>query len=217
MYGWAWYLRLVAELQSWNDEQARHWRQNLIPLEEQLVERIKDYLPKLTFPIRTGVHPDTGFALGQILDYARTVGNQELADLIVQRSREYYLADVNYPTLYEPSGQDFFSSCLNEADLMRRVLSAAEFSDWFDKYLPTLAKGDGGNLLIPVEVSDVTDGKIVHLAGLDLSRGWCMEGIASAAYRKTTAAGSCWKNQPRSTRPWVTSIFSAAITKVSIG
>jgi hypothetical protein len=178
MYGWAWYFRLAEELQTFNDEQARQWRKNLLPLEELLVERVKNYLPKLTFPIRTGVHPDTGFALAQILDYARTMGNKELEELVVQRSRDYYLADVEYPTRYEPSGQDFFSSCLNEADLMRRVLPAEEFSKWFDRYLPALAHGDGGNLLIPVEVSDVTDGKIVHLAGLDLSRGWCMEGIA---------------------------------------
>lgn len=180
MYGWAWYFRLIEELHSWDDDQARQWRENLRPLEELLVERIKNYLPKLTFPIRTGVHPDTGFALGQILDYARTIGDKELEELVVQRARDYYLGDVEYPTRYEPSGQDFFSSCLNEADLMRRVLSAEEYSRWIDKYLPTLAKGDGGNLLVPVEVSDVTDGKIVHLAGLDLSRAWCMEGIASA-------------------------------------
>ena len=180
MYGWAWLFRLVEELHTWKDPQGQQWRQNLRPLEELLAKRVKEYLPKLSFPIRTGVHPDTGFALAQTLDYARTVGQDELANQIRERARDYYANDVEYPTRYEPSGQDFFSSCLNEADLMRRVLSADEFSEWFDKFLPTLSKGDGGNLLIPVEVSDVTDGKIVHLAGLDLSRGWCMLGIASA-------------------------------------
>ena len=180
MYGWAWLFRLVEELHTWDDEQGKQWRENLRPLEEHLVAKVESYLPKLTFPIRTGEHPDTGFALGQTLDYARTVGNKELEELIVKRARDYYSNDKNYPTMYEPSGQDFFSSCLNEADLMRRVLSAEEFSAWFDSYLPSLARGEGGNLLVPVEVSDVTDGKIVHLAGLDLSRGWCMDGIASA-------------------------------------
>jgi len=179
-YGWAWYLRMVDELETWDDPDGKVWRENLRGLEELLVERTTDYLPKLSFPIRTGVHPDTGFALGQILDYARTMKNEDLEKLIVKRARDYYLDDVDYPTKYEPSGQDFFSSCLNEADLMRRVLSQDEFAKWFDKYLPKLSDGDGGNLLIPVEVSDVTDGYIVHLAGLNLNRGWCMQGIASA-------------------------------------
>ena len=179
-YGWAWYLRLVAELETWEDEQGKRWRENLRGLEQLLVERTLDYLPKLSFPIRTGIHPDTGFALGQILDYARVVQNRPLETLLVKRAKDYYLNDRDYPTRYEPSGQDFFSSCLNEADLMRRVLSQKEFVAWFDEYLPGLKQGDGGNLLQPVTVSDVTDGYIVHLAGLDLSRGWCMQGIASA-------------------------------------
>ncbi len=179
-YGWAWYLRMVEELESWEDSDGKIWRDNLRDLEQLLVQRTIEYLPKLSFPIRTGIHPDTGFALGQILDYARKLNQQELEELIVQRARDYYFSDVGYPTKYEPSGQDFFSSCLNEADLMRRVLSQSEFAKWLDGYLPTLAQGDGGNLLVPVEVSDVTDGYIVHLAGLNLSRGWCMQAIAAA-------------------------------------
>lgn len=180
MYGWAWYLRLVAELHDWDDADGKIWRESLRPLEQHLVRKTLDYLPVLQFPIRTGIHPDSGFALGQVLDYARVVGNAELESLIVQRGRDFYLDDSNYPTRYEPSGQDFFSSCLNEADFMRRILSQEEFVSWFDGFLPDLVKGDGGNLLIPVTVGDVTDGHIVHLAGLDLSRAWCMEGIASA-------------------------------------
>lgn len=179
-YGWAWYFRLVAELHDWEDPQGQQWRKNLRGLEALLVQRTRDYLPKLSFPIRTGIHPDTGFALGQILDYAAVVGDSSLAELVRRRARDYYQGDRDYPTRYEPSGQDFFSSCLNEADLMRRVLDAAEFSKWLDQFLPGLAQGDGGNLLDPVAVSDVTDGYIVHLAGLDLSRAWCMQGIASA-------------------------------------
>lgn len=179
-YGWAWYLRLAAELETWDDPQGKQWRADMKGLEDLLIQRTFDYLPKLTFPIRTGLHPDTGFALGQILDYARVMKHQKLEQLLVKRARDYYLNDTDYPTKYEPSGQDFFSSCLNEADLMRRVLSQDEFVTWFDKYIPELKNGDGGNLLIPVVVSDVTDGYIVHLAGLDLSRGWCMQGIASA-------------------------------------
>ncbi len=179
-YGWAWYLKLVAELEGWDDEQGRRWRALLKPLEDLLVQRTLDYLPKLSFPIRTGVHADTGFGLAFMLDYARAVKNEELEQAIVDRARGFYLRDTDYPTKYEPSGQDFFSSCLNEADLMRRVLPQDEFVQWFDAYLPSLRDGDGGNLLVPVEVSDVTDGYIVHLAGLDLSRAWCLRGIASA-------------------------------------
>jgi hypothetical protein len=178
-YGWAWYLKLVAELESWDDPQAKQWREHCRPLEELLVKRTVDYLPKLAYPVRTGIHPDTGFGLAFILDYGRIIKNEELCSMIEKRARDFYLSDVDYPTRYEPSGQDFFSSCLNEADLMRRVLQPKEFSQWLDNYLPTLKTGDGGNLLTPVEVSDVTDGYIVHLAGLELSRAWCMRGIAS--------------------------------------
>lgn len=174
MYGWAWTFRLAAELKTWDDADGKKWAANLRPLEELLVKRTMDYLPKLTYPIRTGIHPDSGFALGQALDYARTIGNKPLEELIVKRSRDFYLADKNYPFSYEPSGQDFFSSGLNEADLMRRVLSADEYATWLDKFIDDLS------ILKPVEVSDVTDGYIVHLAGLDLSRAWCMQGIASA-------------------------------------
>lgn len=179
-YGWAWYLKLAAELDGWDDADGKRWRHNLVGLEELLVQRTKDYLPKLSYPIRTGVHPDSGFGLALILDYARKMKDNELEQAIVGRAKDFYLSDTDYPTKYEPSGQDFFSSCLNEADLMRRVLPQAEFVKWFDKYLPGLNAGDGGNLLTPVRVSDVTDGYIVHLAGLDLSRAWCMQGIASA-------------------------------------
>jgi hypothetical protein len=179
-YGWAWYLRLVSELHTWDDSQGKQWREHLRPLEQLLVKRTIDYLPKLSYPVRTGIHPDSGFGLAFILDYARVVQNEKLDSMIVKRARDFYLNDQDYPTRYEPSGQDFFSSCLNEADLMRRVLDKDQFSKWLDKFLPGLKNGDGGNLLTPVEVSDVTDGYIVHLAGLDLSRAWCMRGIASA-------------------------------------
>ncbi len=179
MYGWAWAFRLIGELESWDDEDAQRWRDHLRPLEDILVERTFDFLPKLTYPIRTGVHPDTAFALGQTLDYAKIVGNSELEALVIGRARDYYLHDQNYNSEYEPSGEDFFSPSLNEADLMRRILPQEEYQVWLLKFLPRLQTGDS-SLFRPVEVSDVTDGKIVHLAGLDLSRAWCFRGIASA-------------------------------------
>ncbi|HAV64612.1 MAG TPA: DUF2891 domain-containing protein, partial [Verrucomicrobiales bacterium] len=123
MYGWAWALRLAAELHGWEDPQAAAWRDAFTPLEEKLVVLTKEYLPRLTYPVRTGVHPDTAFALGQILDYARTVKDLELESLVTARARDYYLEDRDYPIDFEPSGQDFFSAGLNVADLMRRVLS----------------------------------------------------------------------------------------------
>jgi hypothetical protein len=107
MYGWAWALRLAAELKSWDDPEARQWAKNLEPLEQKLVALTKEFLPKLTYPVRTGTHPDTAFALGQILDYARAVGDSNLETAAATRARQYFLRDKNYPTHYEPSGEDF--------------------------------------------------------------------------------------------------------------
>jgi len=179
MYGWAWALRLAAELRSWNDPDAKLWAENLAPLERKLAALTKDYLPRLTYPIRTGVHPDTAFALTQILDYARTVKDAELERLVVERARGYYLKDCDYPTEFEPSGEDFFSPGLNVADLMRRVLAPKEFSRWLDRFLAQLRRGGLGAWSTPAEVSDLSDPRIVHLVGLNLSRAWTMHGVAS--------------------------------------
>ncbi len=182
MYGWAWLLHLVAEAEASaraGDPDAARWREALRPLEQILVERTRDYLPKLSYPIRTGVHPDTGFALAMILDYARGVGDAETEQLILARARAWYGKDANWNFDFEPSGEDFFSSGLNAADLMRRVLPAAEYSAWLDRFWPGLRRGELGPLAEPAVVSDVTDGRIIHLAGLNLSRAWTMRGIAS--------------------------------------
>jgi hypothetical protein len=180
MYGWAWALRLAAELKTWDDPQAREWAKNMAPLEQKIVALTTDFLPRLTYPVRTGVHPDTAFALGQILDYARAVGDPDLEKTVAARARAYYFADRDYPINYEPSGEDFFSPGLNEADLLRRVLSRDEFSRWLDKFVPDLRKGDLGNWAKAAEVSDVNDARIVHLAGLNLSRAWTLRGVLSA-------------------------------------
>lgn len=180
MYGWAWMLQLARELHTWDDADAQTWRQNIRPMEDIILERAFAYLPQLSFPIRVGTHTDTGFALGMELDYARTVGNTKLEDLVLKKAKAFYLDDVNYPAHYEPSGHDFFSSGFNEADLMRRVLPVDEFSSWLDMFLPQLRTNSMGSMMIPVEVTDVTDGHLVHLAGLDLSRAWTMSGIANA-------------------------------------
>ncbi|MES2440857.1 MAG: DUF2891 domain-containing protein [Verrucomicrobiota bacterium] len=179
MYGWAWALRLAMELRSWDDPDGREWAKNFEPLEKEITGLATDYLPKLDWPVRCGFHPESAFPLGQMLDYARQTGNPDFEKLLLEKARVFYGKDRSYPAAYEPSGNDFFSPGLNAADLMRRVLPAGEFSTWLTAYFPTLASGEAGNLLTPVNVSDPTDGHLMHLAGLNLSRAWTMRGIAS--------------------------------------
>jgi Protein of unknown function (DUF2891) len=179
-YGWAWLLKLAEELHGWNDEDGKRWSQNLQPLAEGFAEKYLSFLPKQTYPIRTGVHPNTAFGLAFALDYARSVGNRKLETLIVERSRTYYARDVNYPAAWEPGGEDFFSPALIEADLMRRVMSKTEFAGWFHRFLPGTTRGEPKALLQPAIVTDRTDPKLVHLDGLNLSRAWCMRSIAGA-------------------------------------
>ncbi|MEA2207169.1 MAG: hypothetical protein QOE77_3945 [Blastocatellia bacterium] len=180
MYGWAWLLKLAEELHLWHDADGQRWSDNLQPLVETIAERYFAFLPRQTYPIRTGVHANTAFGLSFALDYARTLQNQELTNLFVERSGTYFLADSNYPAHIEPGGEDFLSPSLIEADLMCRVLLPADFADWFHRFLPRLAEGEPKILLHPAMVSDRTDPKIVHLDGLNLSRAWCMRNIAAA-------------------------------------
>jgi hypothetical protein len=179
-YGWAWLLKLAEELKGWDDADARQWSRNVQPLADALVARYLAFLPKQNYPIRSGVHPNTAFGLAFALDYAKATGNKALRERIVERSRAYYGGDAGAPAAWEPDGADFFSPSLMEADLMRRVLPAAEFQTWLRRYLPGLAKGEPKNLLNPVTITDRTDPYLVHLDGLNLSRAWCMRGIAAA-------------------------------------
>ena len=179
MYGWAWALRLAMELHTWDDPDGRILSSNIKPLEQELTALAKDYLPKLDWPVRCGFHPESGFALAQMLDYARMTHDRDFENLLVAKAKAFYQKDRAYPVTYEPSGNDFFSPGLNVADLMRRVLPADEFGVWLSAYFPDLAAGEAGNLLAPVSVSDSTDGLLIHLAGLNLSRAWTMRGIAS--------------------------------------
>ncbi len=179
-YGWAWLLKLAEELRGWDDADGKTWANNLQPLADTIVERYLAFLPKQTYPIRTGVHPNTAFGLAFALDYARAAGHRPLRELVEKRSRDYYARDANIPAAWEPDGADFFSPSLMEADLMRRVLSAREYRDWLGRYLPGLAKGEPKSLFVPATVTDRSDPQIVHLDGLNLSRAWCMRGIARA-------------------------------------
>lgn len=179
-YGWAWLLKLAEELHSWDDPDAKQWSKNLQPLRDTLVNLYLDFLPKQKYPIRTGVHPNTAFGLAFAHDYALTVKHKKLAELIEERSKTYFAKDTDAPAKWEPGGADFFSPSLMEADLMRRVLPAAEFPGWLKGFLPGLAKGEPKSLFTPAEVTDRTDPQIVHLDGLNLSRAWCLRGIGAA-------------------------------------
>jgi hypothetical protein len=186
-YGWAWLLKLAEELHGWDDAQARQWSRNLKPLVDTIVARYLAYFPKQTYPIRSGVHSNTAFGLAFALDYAQTVGHKGLRQLVEERSRAYFGKDVAVPAAWEPDGADFFSPSLMEADLMRRVLPAAEFRTWFARYLPDAAKGEPKSLLEPAKVTDRSDPQIVHLDGLNLSRAWCMRQIATALPKEDPA------------------------------
>ena len=179
-YGWAWLLKLAEELHVWDAANAREWAKNLKPLTDKIVARYLAYFPKQTYPIRSGVHPNTAFGLAFAHDYARAAGHKKLRDLLEKRSHDYYAEDVDAPAKWEPDGADFFSPSLMEADLMRRLLRPSRFQPWFHRFLPGIAKGEPKTLLQPATVTDRTDPQIVHLDGLNLSRAWCMRGIASS-------------------------------------
>jgi hypothetical protein len=178
-YGLAWLLALAAELRAWDDPQAREWAETLAPLEVESAQRITAWLPKLQYPIRSGEHSQTAFAFGLIADWTQVRGDVGLARLLEERARRYYLADRDCPLRYEPSGEDFLSPCLAEADFMRRVLPAKEFATWLDGFLPGLPTGGRADWLAPGIVTDRTDPKLAHIDGLNLSRAWMLEGIAS--------------------------------------
>jgi hypothetical protein len=177
-YGLAWLLQLASELREWNDPDARRWATALEPLESEALVRLHEWLPKLTAPIRIGEHSQTAFAFGLILDWARLVRDDAIGQLVVGRSRDFYLKDRQCPLAYEPSGEDFLSPCIAEADLMRRVLPPREFAAWLTAFMPQIPVDGAGTWLAPGVVTDPKDPKLAHLDGLNLSRAWMLEGIA---------------------------------------
>ncbi|QMU66730.1 MAG: DUF2891 family protein [Flavobacteriaceae bacterium] len=174
-YGWAWLLKLAEELHTWDDETARRLENNLQPLTDVMVWKYIDFLPKLNYPIRVGEHTNTAFGLTFAWDYAETLKNQALKDIIEKRAREFYTKDVECPMLWEPSGYDFLSPCLQEAAIMKRVLPISEFKTWFASFLPQLK--DKNYTLQVGKVSDRKDGKLVHLDGVNFSRAWAIYDI----------------------------------------
>ncbi len=182
-YGLAWLLQLDAELREWADHDAdsAHWRSALAPLAVVAVDRIALWLPNLTYPIRSGEHSQTAFAFGLILDWARVAGDDRLDRLLERRVHLYYSGDIACPLAYEPSGQDFLSPCLAEADLMRRVMPPARYAEWLGDFLPSIPTDQttASTWLPPAVVTDRSDGKLAHLDGLNLSRAWMLEGMAA--------------------------------------
>lgn len=170
-YGWAWLLKLAAELRAWDSPEARRWSTQLQPLAHRVTTAFLEFLPRQTYPIRTGVHPNTAFSLSLALDFARVTRDARLETLIAERARTYFGADRNGPIGWEPGGEDFLSACLEEAALMGKLLPKSEFRTWLTGFLPDLPKN---GVLTPAKVSDRTDPKIVHLDGLNLSRARCL-------------------------------------------
>lgn len=178
-YGVAWLLQLTAELHEWDDPRAKRWLSILAPLETVLVDNMQAWLEKLAYPIRIGEHAQTAFAFGLFLDWAAAAGNTGFYELVSGRSKQFYLGDRDCPLEYEPGGQDFLSPCLAEADLMRRILPVTDFASWLTDFLPALPTDGSINWLPLAVVTDPTDGKLAHLDGLNISRAWMLEGIAS--------------------------------------
>ncbi len=177
-YGLAWLLQLVMECREWDASDSQLWAKRLSPLETLAADRFSSWLPKLTHPIRSGEHSQTAFALGLVYDWAFQSQNEMMIELITKRALTFYRNDQNAPLDYEPSGHDFLSPALAEADLLRRFLPPEEFALWLERFLPQLSHNKNHDWFLPVEVADPSDGKLAHLDGLNISRAWMLLGIA---------------------------------------
>jgi len=177
-YGWAWLLKLAEELHTWDDPVGEELGKNLQPLTDLIVENFKSFLPKLTRPVRIGQHENTAFGLVFAYDYAKTLGKKKLKKMIEQRAKDFYMQDKKCPLAYEPEGFSFLSPCLEEVDLMQRVLNKKAFLSWLNQFMPQLM--DVKFKMTPAEVSDREDGKLVHLDGLNFSRAWVFYDLANS-------------------------------------
>ncbi len=180
-YGWGWLLTLHHELATWDDANSQRWAAVLQPLADLLTANLIGWLPRLTYPQRTGLHPNTAFSLSRSYDTALLrAGRGEATFLtaIREAANRWFSADTDYPARYEPSGADFLSATLSEAELMSRLLDPEAFPEWLERFLPGVAASQPAVLFHPVTVSDPTDGQIAHLHGLNLSRAWAFTAIA---------------------------------------
>jgi hypothetical protein len=177
-YGWAWLLMLWAELGRHSGNNGERWSDALAPLAAAFSQRFLDFLPKATYPTRVGTHFNSAFAIALALEYAEVASNDKLRKALEKKALAWYAKDSDCQA-WEPSGDDFLSSALMEAECMHRVLGASDFSTWLDRFLPRLAVREPATLFTPAIVTDRTDGKIAHLDGLNLSRAWCWRSIAA--------------------------------------
>jgi hypothetical protein len=177
-YGLAWLLALAGELRSWDDSEARAWSATLEPLESEAATRLENWAGKLHYAIRVGEHDQTAFSFGLVWDWAAVAKNAQMQSVLAYAARRFYYQDRNCPLNYEPSGEDFLSPCLGEADFMRRVLGPDEFARWLSEFLPGIPKNARKPWLLPAIVIDRADPKLAHTDGLNLSRAWMLEGIA---------------------------------------
>lgn len=177
-YGWAWLLKLAEELG--RHAEGAHWSAALEPLAEMFAGRFSDFLPIATYPVRVGTHFNTAFGLRMAADYAEARKDAALSALLLQTAERWYGTDADCPAWGEPSGDDFLSSALIEAECLRRLLPPARFRPWLDRFLPRIADREPATLFQPATVTDRSDGKIAHLDGLNLSRAWCWRSLASA-------------------------------------
>ncbi len=182
-YGWGWALTLAYELATWDDPDARRWTAAMEPLAVALTDNFLRWLPKATYPVRVGLHANSSFGLSRALSYARLRarrGEPELESAISAAARRWYSADTGYPGAWEPSGHDFLSPALAEAELMACLLPAVDFADWLQAFLPGIASGEPKTLFTPAIVADSSDGQMAHLHGLNLSRAWCWRRLAES-------------------------------------
>jgi Protein of unknown function (DUF2891) len=177
-YGWAWLLMLAAEFTLLPTQEARRWSVAVQPLADAFSHRFVSFLPKATYPVRSGVHSCSAFAITLALDYARTSGDSVLADALTMAARRWYLADVDCQA-WEPGAEDFLSPTLMEAECMRHALPADAFGAWFARFLPRIAQTEPSALFQPATVADRSDGRIAHLDGLNFTRAWCWNNLAS--------------------------------------
>jgi hypothetical protein len=206
-YGLAWLLQLSSELRQWNDPQAKQWSATLSPLETEAAAHLKSWLPKLHYPIRIGEHDQTAFSFGLVWDWAGVTGDAAMRGLLADAAKRFYRGDRNCPLNYEPSGQDFLSPCLAEADFMRRVLDKRAFREWLSGFLPGIPLNPGTQWLQPGVVTDRADPKLAHIDGLNLSRAWMLEGIAHGVGsddRRSSALLAAANNHREAALPAVT-------------
>ena len=190
-YGWGWALALAAELDDWDDPDAARWAARLRPLAEALEGNFLRWLPLASYPVRAGVHTNTAFGISRALPYADRQPGGDLSRALRAAAGRWYQGDQDCPGGWEPSGTDFLSPALCEAELMARLLPRADFPGWLGRFLPGIADGQPGALFTPAVVSDPSDGYIAHLRGLNLSRAWCWRRLAEALPAGDPRAAAC--------------------------